>query len=264
LQPADEAGSSIVFWLKKGFAKHSTRYTIQDVRYFPLTSDFKIVNRDDPSKQFLVELKSNQHCSLEYTAETDRYTFKHRQYHPLNFEKKSQPIFSTDGGRWSWFLTVSNRRWLQNSPTSFFFFHHTSVPQQWLGSEEEWVEWPTPMTTAELQAELEIPVNQANPRVTVEKMESWLDKHPPSPPTSADDLIRRANQAVANEAIDEKVTKVAGKIASGEDIDLLVTAANDRDGQVDAGSDTNLQYTIFTYQHQQDQAVKFLSQCHLR
>lgn len=255
IQASDLTGCRIIAWLRHAFNTYSEVYSIEDTRYAPLTCDFKITNRNNVTEQWLVELKSDQHCKLKSVS--DRYILSHRQYHPKNTRKA--PIFAADRGQWSWLMSVIGRfRPAKHElPKKFLFIHRDDVPQHWLSSAEEWLDWPgNPMTKAQLQAKFVIDVNQAEPHKTVAKMESWLKDHSPHPPLRARELLA-ISQEPAITAIDDEIMKL-------EDVEQSSTSASDSDDEISGEPEISVQRDHHVAYHQQDQIRRLLKQCRQR
>ena len=246
------------------FASYSTTYAIEDTRYAPLTCDFKIIKKNNPTEQSLVELKSSGHCELKPISGTDQFIIRHRQYHPLNYAGRTQSIFSVDSGRWTWLMTVPGK-WKTDRhelPRNFLFIHRTALPPHWDGSADEWVEWPSPMSKEQLQARFLVDIDRARPQAMVAKVESWLNSYKSSPPSSANELLV-ANQSPASTTTDDEIESIAGKTTVIDDIELpSTTVADDNDGAVaESSSDPEGQHL---YQHQEDQSMDFFLQCRRR
>lgn len=152
-------------------------------------------------------------------------------------------------------------QWNRRHP-SFLFIHRTAIPRSWVGSTEEWVEWPDPMTKEQMAVEVLLDIDPANPQTTVEKMESWLSCHEPNLPASADDLLM-AKQSPADAAVDDEIKRIAGTATLVEDVELSLKPTLGHDDGTEAEPNAVTEYLHFT-QHQEDQSKDFLMQCRRR
>jgi hypothetical protein len=265
LHAADQVGWRLITWLKNAFKEYSSAYIIEDTRYSPLTCDFKIVNTNDMKEQYLVELKSSQCCELQAAPGGDQFIIRHRQYHPLNYAQRRQPIFSPNSGRWAAILTVPEhwRPDRSSLPTRLLFIPHRDIPRSWKGSTEEWLSWPNPMTMQQLRQRYLLDVDEASPQAVVMKIDSWLKDHTFSSRFSADDLLA-AHNSPANTAINDEIAEIAGRITIDDDVIPTSTTSLDYDDGLKARSCADVEYVAHFARHQEEQSRDFLMQCRRR
>ena len=264
LQANDKLGFRIFIWLREAFVKFSSKYVIELPKYLPLNSDFKI-SRTKTGEQILCELKSSDMCWLEELGK-DRFMIKHRQYHSGDREKIG-PIFSEGGGRWTYILTVPENISYHDSqfpPRRFLLIHRKDVPQQWFGSSEEELAWPTSLTMTEIREKFLVDPHDLSAMVA--QVEILLDRHEFNCSSFAYVPLEEKGQLDGVGVEDSAISGAADIAVDGDDAATVEADIPEDDDikDVTATPSTDFVDSRALTQHQTNQPKRFLIQCRRR